>query len=200
MGEQLLQSVHSELPVPRLSWKRVRRGANRELSGLDLPALLARALVSCLPRRMFPRLRAAVYRLCGVRVGRSTLLDGALELSGPPGSLARLSIGEECYFNCYIFLDLNAPVTIADRVTIGHHVTVVTAGHEIGEHGYRCGAHRLQPVRIGEGSWIGAGAMLLPGVTIGAGAVVAAGAVVVSDVAPDTLVGGVPARLIRTLG
>ena len=45
--------------------------------------------------------------------------------------------------------------------------------------------------------WIGAAATILPGVTIGAGAVVAAGAVVTRDVAPATLVAGVPARVIR---
>jgi acetyltransferase-like isoleucine patch superfamily enzyme len=47
--------------------------------------------------------------------------------------------------------------------------------------------------------WIGAGAIVLPGVTIGKGAVVAAGAVVTSSVPPFTVVGGVPARPIKTI-
>jgi acetyltransferase-like isoleucine patch superfamily enzyme len=47
--------------------------------------------------------------------------------------------------------------------------------------------------------WIGSRATILPGVRIGRGAVVAAGAVVTKDVAPDTMVGGVPARLVRDL-
>lgn len=56
---------------------------------------------------------------------------------------------------------------------------------------------RSNRVTIGHDVWIGHGATVLPGVTIGNGAVVGAGAVVSKDVAPYTIVGGVPARLIR---
>ena len=55
----------------------------------------------------------------------------------------------------------------------------------------------LLPVTIGNDVWIGAGAIILDGVTIGDGAVIAAGAVVVRDVEPYSIVGGVPAKLIR---
>jgi carbonic anhydrase/acetyltransferase-like protein (isoleucine patch superfamily) len=52
-------------------------------------------------------------------------------------------------------------------------------------------------VKIGHDTWLGHGSTILPGVTVGNGAVVGAGAVVSRDVAPYTIVGGVPARLIR---
>jgi acetyltransferase-like isoleucine patch superfamily enzyme len=55
------------------------------------------------------------------------------------------------------------------------------------------------PVTIGAGVWVGARAMIMPGVTIGDGAVIAAGAVVTKDVPPNTLVAGVPARIVREL-
>lgn len=58
-------------------------------------------------------------------------------------------------------------------------------------------ARRAKRVRIGHDTWIGHGVTILPGVTIGDGAVVGAGAVVTKDVAPYTIVGGVPATLIR---
>ncbi len=58
-------------------------------------------------------------------------------------------------------------------------------------------ARRAKRVVIGHDVWIGHGATILPGVTIGNGAVIGAGAVVSKDVAPYTIVGGVPARLIR---
>jgi acetyltransferase-like isoleucine patch superfamily enzyme len=56
-----------------------------------------------------------------------------------------------------------------------------------------------QPLRIGRNVWIGFDACILPGVTIGAGAVVGARSVVTEDVAPYTIVGGNPARLVRRL-
>lgn len=56
---------------------------------------------------------------------------------------------------------------------------------------------RENRVTIGHDVWIGHGATVLPGVTVGNGAVIGAGAVVSKDVAPYTIVGGVPARLIR---
>ena len=55
------------------------------------------------------------------------------------------------------------------------------------------------PIHIGRHVWIGANATVLPGVTIGEGAIVAAGAVVTKDVPKNTMVGGVPARVIRTI-
>lgn len=56
-----------------------------------------------------------------------------------------------------------------------------------------------KPVRVCTNAWIGAGATILPGVTVGENAVVAAGAVVTKDVAPNTIVGGNPAKFIKEI-
>lgn len=88
---------------------------------------------------------------------------------------------------------------------IGRHVIINTAAsidHDcdiddfvhIAPHSTLCGF-----VRVHRGAQIGAGATIIPGVTIGANAIVGAGAVVVQDVAPNTVVGGVPARHIKTI-
>jgi acetyltransferase-like isoleucine patch superfamily enzyme len=55
------------------------------------------------------------------------------------------------------------------------------------------------PIKIGKKVWIGAGAVVLPGVTVGENVIVAAGAVVSKDVPDNTVVGGIPARTIRTI-
>ncbi len=55
------------------------------------------------------------------------------------------------------------------------------------------------PIHIRKNAWIGAGATILPGVTIGENAVVAAGAVVSKDVPANSIVGGVPAKIIKTI-
>jgi hypothetical protein len=66
-------------------------------------------------------------------------------------------------------------------------------------HGVEGREHVEAPVRIGDGSWLGARAMVLPGVTIGKRVVVAAGSVVTRDVPDDVLVAGNPARVVRAL-
>ena len=92
-----------------------------------------------------------------------------------------------------------SPVTIGSGVSVGHHVLLITTDHAIGPPEFRAGLAQPQPITIGDGAWIAAGATILPGVRVGAGAVVAAGALVTRDVAANTLVGGVPAKELRAL-
>ena len=109
-------------------------------------------------------------------------------------------LGDDVFINAGCTLDVSAPIWIGSRVNFGHGVTLVTGGHDIGPPEERCGPHRATAIRIGNGVWLGAGCIILPGVDVGDGSVVAAGAVVSRDVAPNSLVAGVPARVIRELG
>lgn len=90
-------------------------------------------------------------------------------------------------------------ITIGDGVMIGPKVSLITGGHplplaERREH------LSFAPITIEDDVWIGTAAVITQGVTIGAGAVVAAGAVVTHDVPAGTMVAGVPARVIKTIG
>lgn len=94
----------------------------------------------------------------------------------------------------------NAPVTIGDGCLIAQFVSIIDADHGTGRDSWmRDQPHDLTRagVHIGDDVWIGANAIILPGVTIGQGAVIAAGAVVTQNVAEYTVVGGIPAKIIR---
>lgn len=160
---------------------------------------LANILGRLLPTGTGPRFRSRIYRACGIRVGAATAFYGPVTFACDRGEKARIVIGDSCRLNSPLHIEISAPVTIGDRVTIGHHVVIITTGHEIGSSESRAGANIYQPVIIEDGAWIAANVTVLPGVTIGRGAVVAAGAVVTKDVPENTLVGGVPARVIRGL-
>ena len=98
-------------------------------------------------------------------------------------------------FDC-VFLDLGG-ITIEDNVLIAPKVSLLSEGHPLSPQDRQ--SLIPGPIHIKKNAWIGAGATLLPGVTIGENAVVAAGAVVSKDVPANTIVGGVPAKFIKTI-
>ena len=108
-----------------------------------------------------------------------------------------ISIGNNVFINhACSFLDMGG-ITIEDDVLIGPKVNLITENHPIApaerKHVY------CKPIVIKRNAWIGAAATILSGVTIGENAIVAAGAVVSKDVATNTIVGGVPAKVIKTI-
>jgi len=113
---------------------------------------------------------------------------------------SNLSVGDAVTIGKSVMLICGGGVTIGDRVMIGHGAKLISGGHQIPEarqSPMRWSGPELSQVSIADDAWIGAGAIILPGVTVGRGAVVAAGAVVSNAVPDYTIVGGVPARLIR---
>lgn len=104
-------------------------------------------------------------------------------------------IGKNVFLNTSCHFQDQGGITIGDGTQIGHNVVLATLNH------CEDPARRSQtipaPIVIGKNVWIGANATVTPGVTIGDNAIVAAGAVVTRDVPANTVVGGVPARVIR---
>lgn len=109
-----------------------------------------------------------------------------------------ISVGRNVFINqnC-TFYDLGG-LDIADDVMIGPNVSLITSGHPI-EPSRRRAFVVAKPIAIGRNVWIAAGATVIGGVTVGENWVVAAGSVVTRDVPPNTLVGGNPARVIRSI-
>ena len=170
-----------------------------EASPLPLRLQAAAWLMSGWPLGAGVRARARIYKAAGLNLGHGTLLAGPIQLGMTGNPCRNIKIGAGCFLNSPLFIDAAAPVTIGNGVSVGHHVVIITSGHALGTPEFRAGPLQAAPVTIEDGAWIAAGVTLLPGVTIGRGAVVAAGAVVTKDVAPNTLVGGIPAKLIRAL-
>jgi len=106
-------------------------------------------------------------------------------------------IGKNVYINHLCSLLDMGTISIGDNVLIGPKVNILTEEHPVNPAKRK--ALMVRPVVIKNGAWIGAGATILPGVTIGDNSVVAAGAVVNKDVPDNTVVGGIPAKFIKTL-
>jgi acetyltransferase-like isoleucine patch superfamily enzyme len=127
------------------------------------------------------------------------LLTSGFTLLGGRGAAANLTIGRGCFINHGCVFDAAGPIVIGDEVNLGQGVLITSGSHVIGAPDRRAGQMTPEPVYIGDGAWLSSRSVILPGVTVGDGAIVAAGAVVTRSVEPNTLVGGVPARLIRHL-
>lgn len=107
----------------------------------------------------------------------------------------RIRVGDRVFVNSGAVVFSVLEVTLGDDVALANEAYLMDSD----SHGIEGRPVKEAPVRIGNGSWIGARAMVLPGVTIGSRCVVAAGAIVSRDVPDDTLVAGNPARVVREL-
>jgi acetyltransferase-like isoleucine patch superfamily enzyme len=108
-----------------------------------------------------------------------------------------IKIGKNVFINhACSFLDLGG-ITIEDDVQVGPRVNLITENHPVDPSKRKY--LDLKPVVIRRNVWIGAGATILPGVTVGENSIIAAGAVVNKDVPDNTIVGGVPAKIIRRI-
>lgn len=156
-------------------------------------------LANHLPRfDYFDRQRHHYLRWAGMKIGRSRVF--APLTIRPIGASKNITIGSNCFLNTDIrFGCPQATVWIGNYVAIGPRVCFETADHDLVYVPNQNREITGQPIVVKDGVWIGAGAIILAGVTIGEGAVVAAGAVVNRDVQPYTVVGGVPAKVIKTI-
>lgn len=144
-------------------------------------------------RRKLPRVRNAG----SMRLGRNVIFGGrVVRVQIGTSKTGRLVVGNHVGFNDGANVFADEEIVIEDDVAIGDFVSIHdTDFHELAP---GMGVRRV-PVHVGRNAWIGRNAVIMPGVTIGAHAVVAAGAVVTRDVPAHSVVGGVPARVLRTL-
>ena len=108
-----------------------------------------------------------------------------------------ITVGKGVFLNTGCHFGDQGGITIGDDTLFGSNVVLATVNHDF-DPARRRTAYP-SPIVIGSNVWVGSSATILPGVTIGDGAIVAAGAVVTKDVPPNTVVGGNPARIIKTI-
>lgn len=108
-----------------------------------------------------------------------------------------ITVGKNVFINSGCCFQDQGGIIIQDGCLIGHQVVFATLNHSpVPENR----ADMIpQPITVGKGVWIGSHSTILAGVTIGDGSIVAAGAVVTKDVPPKTVVGGVPAKVIKKI-
>jgi len=143
-------------------------------------------LIALLP---FHSVRIFLLRCLGAHIGKRVGFYRGFEVRSP----WKLNVGPNTLIGHDALLDSRRGLTIGSNVNISNQVMIWTLHHDYNNEFF---AETGNPVIINDYAWICSRAVILPGVTIGKGAVVAAGAVVTKDVAPYTVVGGIPAKFI----
>lgn len=108
-----------------------------------------------------------------------------------------ITIGKDVFINSGCHFQDQGGITIGDGSLIGHNVVLATINHDLAPSRNR--KNHYAPIKIGSHVWIGSNTTVLPGVTVDDWAVVAAGAVVTKDVPASTVVGGVPAKILKAV-
>lgn len=141
----------------------------------------------------FEKKRRLLNRLDNFDIGEGTKIVGPVEVLG------HLKVGKDTWIGKNLIVNGNGTVTIGDNCDLGPEITFQTGGHEIGDAARRAGKGVVLNQTVGSGTWIGGRTTVVNQVTIGVGCVITACACVVKDIQPNTLAGGVPAKIIREL-
>ena len=192
--------------------------------GIGLRALLYRLILHChglCAIEAGVRLRFADH----ISLGRNVYLDQGVYLHACPQGItigddtlvmhgavlhvynfrqlphAFIRIGQKSLIGEYNVLRGQGGITIGDRVYLAPLVQLLAVNHVFSDPARPLVEQGItaEGITVEDDVWIGAGAIVTDGVRIGRGAVVAAGAVVTQDVAPHTVVGGTPARMLKTI-
>lgn len=158
---------------------------------------------SAIPAYLWDAIWAPIYKRAMAHCGKDVYLR---PMSSDIKGYENLSVGDGTSIpKGSTFYCTEAPLTIGKKVLFGPKPTIITGDHRIdilGKHIIDVTVDEKlpendMPVTIEDGCWIGANVTILKGVTIGRGSVVAAGAVVTKSCAPYSIIGGIPAKVIK---
>lgn len=156
---------------------------------------LANLISALTPQTRLFALRRWCYVRAGIKVAKTAKICGTARING------RVEIGEDFWVGAGAHLvgTDKSPIVLEDRCDLGPGVTLVVGSHEVGTSHRRAGKGTSAPIHIGEGSWIGARVTAIAGTTLGAGSVVGACTLLRGEYPQNSLVLGVPGKVVRTL-
>lgn len=153
-------------------------------------------LVFSLPRyRLFILLKKMLLIAMGAKIGKGVVIYPGVWIA--PGR--NLEVCDHVDLAKDVLITTSGGVYIGERTLIGYRTQILSANHSIPPIGipFTSSGHTYKPIFIGKDVWIGANCIITAGVSIGEGAVVAGGSVVTKDVEPNSIVGGIPAKVIK---
>lgn len=157
----------------------------------------------------------------GVTLGRNVSIDGLsrqgvvigndvnigpytiIQASGSLRDLGKgISIGDHSGVGAFSFFGASGGITIGTNVIMGQRVSFHSSNHNFDrlDIPIRLQGVSMKGIEVGDDCWIGANCVFLDGAVVGSGCVVAAGSVVRGVIPPNSVVGGVPARILKTRG
>ena len=157
----------------------------------DIALFLVNRVLAGTNNRFFDAKRN-LLRSIGYHIGSNTKIVGPIFCTGS------LTIGRDCWIGTNLTVRDNGTVILGDRIDVGPDVTFVTGTPKIGTSERRAGEGYNCVQSIGDGCWIGAKSIFVNNISIGASCVVAASACVCKT-PPHLLIGGVPAKIIKSL-
>lgn len=157
-------------------------------------------LATCwMPETRLFGLKAALLRWCGAQVGTNVRINSSARISGN----GQLIIGDNVWIGPGAYVSSEHPevtITLEDSVGFGPRSMLITGYHHITpDEEQICGPGAFANISIGAGSCVYAGVIILPGVTLAPKTIVTAGAVVTkSNLQPKAMIGGLPAKTLKT--
>lgn len=134
------------------------------------------------------KLAAKVLKSCG----ENLKISSDVNIYNPQNVI----VGNSVYIGYNTYLG-GGEIILADQVIIGPFCSIVAGNHTMKDESYRFGPYDYGKIEIGRGTWLGSHCVITSNVKIGKGCIIAAGSVVTKDIEDFSVVGGVPAKLIK---
>ena len=143
-------------------------------------------------------IKATLLRIRGAKIGENVFIDRGVWVGNYP---SMLEVDDNAVLSKDVIVTTSGGVKIGKRTLIGYGTKILSTNHIIPDNiseSIRYSGHEQKHTVIEEDVWIGANVVITAGINVGKGSVVAAGAVVTKDIESYSIVGGIPAKLIRS--